>query len=241
MFDLVLFDLDGTLVDTADDLADSVNDVLGELGLEPVAADMARTWIGHGSRELITQAVAYRTHTPAARVRAERSEDLLQRFSAVHDLRCGSRSRLYPGVVESLKALDDLGLRMGVVTNREIRLGTRVLRTHGLYDWFNPIIGGDSLPARKPDALPIEHCMQLHEVPPERTLMVGDSSVDVAAGRNAGVTMWAVPYGYNGGRPIAEAGPDRVISGLPDIVRALREGHCPNPSYTNPQEKHPCP
>ena len=65
--------------------------------------------------------------------------------------------------------------------------------------------------------------------------------IDVAAGRNAGVTMWAVPYGYNGGRPIAEAGPDRVVSGLPDIVRALREEHCPNPSYTNPQEKHPCP
>jgi len=223
MYDLILFDLDGTLVDTAGDISDTANDVLLELGLAAVDESLARTWIGHGSRELMIQAYAHATGTDAAVLRLGSSvECLMEMFTRFHARRCGQRSTLFPQVRESLDALQALDIRMAVLTNREMRFARAVLEKHELQGYFDPVIAGDTLPAKKPDALTVNHCLREHGVSRKRALLIGDSAVDIATGRNAGIDCWVVPYGYNGGRPVIEDGPDRMIADLSWIVAAAR-------------------
>lgn len=211
-FDLVLFDLDGTLIETAPEIADAVNDTLSRLRLPAVSQQQVNDWIGHGTRELLIQALAFTGNTPAETVRHADSFRLIEaEFSVFYARRCGTRSRLYPHVRETLQALRASGVKLAVVTNKEGRYTETVLRSHDLLSLFDRVISGDTLPAKKPDPAGIHDCMQRFGVARERTLFVGDSSIDVATARNAGVTVWALPYGYNMGQPIEACGADRVI------------------------------
>lgn len=211
-FDLVLFDLDGTLIETAPEIADAVNDTLARFQLPAVSQQQVNDWIGHGTRELLIQALAFTGNTPAETVRHADSFRLIEaEFSVFYPRRCGTRSRLYPHVRETLQALRASGVKLAVVTNKEGRYTETVLRSHDLLPLFDRIISGDTLPVKKPDPAGIHDCMQRFGVARERTLFVGDSSIDVATARNAGVTVWALPYGYNMGQPIEACGADRVI------------------------------
>lgn len=213
MFDLVMFDLDGTLIETAPEICDAVNDTLHHFKLPAVTQQQVNDWIGHGTRELLIQALAYSRQTEVAAVRSSDSLALtLAEFDQHYQARCGTRSHLYPQVRETLGALRAQGVKLAVVTNKEARYTDTVLNAHQLMPLLDCVVSGDTLPTKKPDAAGVELCLAQFGVPRERALFVGDSSIDVATARNAGVAVWALPYGYNMGQPIAACAPDRVIA-----------------------------
>jgi phosphoglycolate phosphatase len=218
-FDLMLFDLDGTLIDTAPEIAATVNDVLSGEGLTPLPMADIRNWIGHGARETLRKAYAARTGDSLLGAGDVGTLDrLFAQFARHHASRVGTASTLFPGVGESLRALRRQGQAMAMVTNKEARFVDALLRAHGLSAWFSPVVAGDTLPVRKPDPRTVRYCLEHHAVAPGRAVLVGDSTVDVATARNAGVRCWAVNYGYNGGMPIESAGPDRVIGSLAALL-----------------------
>lgn len=211
-FGLVMFDLDGTLVETAPEIQDAVNDTLQRLGFAPVLLDQVERWIGQGTRELLVKALALRCGVaPAEVLRGELLATALTAFKADYARRCGTRSRPYPGVAQALSALRDRGTPCVVVTNKEREFTDAVLRRHGLDALLDGVVCGDTLPARKPDPAGVLQCLRDFDVPARDALFVGDSSIDVQTARNAGVRIWAVTYGYNMGSPIAEWRPDRLI------------------------------
>ncbi len=211
-FDLVMFDLDGTLIETAPEICDAVNDTLKHFGLPEVTQDQVDRWIGYGTRELLIQALAFVRKLSVDAVRAFDTLPLIAaEFDRHYQRRCGTRSQLYPQVREALQQLRQQGVRLAVVTNKEGRYTQTVLAAHALVPLFDRVVSGDSLPTKKPDPAGIHSCLAQFEVRPERALFVGDSSIDVATARNAGVPVWALPYGYNMGQPIEACAPDRVI------------------------------
>lgn len=212
LFDLVMFDLDGTLIETAPEIFDAVNDTLRRFDLPEVTQAHVNDWIGHGTRELLIQAIAHSGKTNVATVRASATLALIAaEFDKHYQSRCGTRSHLYPQVRETLVALRERGVKLAVVTNKEGRYTATVLDAHQLSPLFDRVVSGDTLPAKKPDPMGVQSCLDVFSVPAHRALFVGDSSIDVATARNAGVTVWALPYGYNMGQPIEACAPDRVI------------------------------
>lgn len=212
-FDLIMFDLDGTLIETAPEIMDAVNDTLRHFDLPEVTQQQVNDWIGHGTRELLIQALAFTGKTDVASVRASDSlAEIAAEFDKHYQSRCGTRSHLYPQVRETLVVLRERGVRTAVVTNKEGRYTATVLDAHQLMPLLDCVISGDTLPTKKPNPAGIQSCMAQFGVTASRALFVGDSSIDVATARNAGVAVWALPYGYNMGQPIEACGPDRVIA-----------------------------
>ena len=211
-FDLVMFDLDGTLIETAPEICDAVNDTLRRFDLAEVTQQQVNDWIGHGTRELLIQALAFSSNTDASAVRASDSlAPIAAEFDLHYQRRCGTRSHLYPQVRETLLALRARGVKLAVVTNKEGRYTATVLNAHQLTPLLDAVVSGDTLSTKKPDPAGVAHCLAQFGVARERALFVGDSSIDVATARQAGVAVWALPYGYNMGQPIEACAPDRVI------------------------------
>jgi len=202
-FDLVFFDLDGTLLESAAEIAGALNDTLVEVGLPPLTRHTVETWIGHGTRALLRRAFAGQPE--------DRFPVIQSSFAGHYLERCGTDSRPYPFVMEALAALKHRGIRRVVLTNKESRYTHRLLQAHGLEGEFDAVIAGDTLPVQKPDPEGIRLCLERFRVRADRALMVGDSAIDVQTARNAGVVVWVVPYGYNMGLPIEASQPDRII------------------------------
>lgn len=220
-FDLILFDLDGTLIETAPEICDAVNDTLRHLRLPEAAQDHVDRWIGHGTHELLLQAVAHARGQPLEAIRSDPGlPDIAAVFMRHYEQRCGTRSRLYPHVLPVLRSLRADGVRLAVVTNKETRYTERVLAAHFPQSLFDRVVCGDTLPRKKPDPAGIQSCLQHFGVARERALFVGDSSIDVATARNAGVAVWALPYGYNMGQAIEASAPDRVITDFRALTQA---------------------
>jgi phosphoglycolate phosphatase len=211
-FDLVMFDLDGTLIETAPEIADATNDALRDFSMPEVTQQQVNDWIGHGTRELLVKAIASVTGSTPDDVRnAADFQSRVAVFDKHYHLRCGTRSNLYPQVRETLVALRERGVKLAIVTNKEARFTESVLSFHQMQNMLDRVVSGDTFPTKKPDPAGINACLAQFGVAPERALFVGDSSIDVATARNAGVPVWALPYGYNMGQPIAACNPDRVI------------------------------
>ena len=214
-FDLVMFDLDGTLVETAPEILDAVNDALGRFGLPEVSQQQVDDWIGHGTLALLVKALAQITgFAPEVVKNSALLAQIVPVYNMAYNARCGTRSHLYPQVRETLTVLRQQGARLAVVTNKEGRYTQVVLAAHQLGGLFDAVISGDTLVTKKPDPAGVSHCLAQFGVTPERALFVGDSSIDVATARAAGVPVWMLPYGYNMGQPIEACAPDRII---PDI------------------------
>jgi phosphoglycolate phosphatase len=212
-FELVMFDLDGTLIATAPEIFDAVNDTLRQFNLQEVSQEQVVTWIGHGTRELLIKAVSLREQVDPQTLRGSAHFVEMNKAFDDHYLnRCGTRSALYPQVRETLTTLRQRGIKIAVVTNKEGRYTQAVLDAHGITPVIDLVVSGDTLPTKKPDAAGVMHCLQKFGVVPDRALFVGDSSIDVATARNAGVRVWALSYGYNMGEPIEASHPDRVIA-----------------------------
>jgi phosphoglycolate phosphatase len=215
----VIFDLDGTLIETAPEIADAVNDTLAHLGHTPAPQALVDGWIGHGTGELLIQALAWSRACSAEQVR--QGADLAgirSVFNQHYRRRCGTRSRLYPDVRDTLNALRAQGCRLALVTNKEKSYTDIVLRAHELQGLFHQVVAGDSLPTKKPDPAGVLACLEAWGLRPDQALFVGDSSIDAATARNAGTAVWLLPYGYNMGQPIDACRPDRVITSIKALL-----------------------
>ncbi|MBD9657522.1 phosphoglycolate phosphatase [Pseudomonas sp. PDM12] len=212
---LVMFDLDGTLVDSVPDLATAVDRMLVELGREPAGVERVRQWVGNGARVLVRRALAGGLDHSA--VGEAESEEALARFLDIY-ADCHELITLYPGVHELLEALSTAAVELAVVTNKPERFVAPLLEQVGLGGYFRWIIGGDTLPQQKPDPAALLQVMRLAGVSQAQSLFVGDSRTDVLAARAAGVPCVAVSYGYNHGRPVAEEAPQLVVDSLAELL-----------------------
>ncbi len=220
-FKLVIFDLDGTLIETAPEISDAVNDTLASVGLPSVSLHDVQRWIGHGALALLFKAVASVTGRDVEELRdAPDLQALTPQFDRNYAARCGTRSYLYPGARETLEVLRAQGLRMAVVTNKEARYTEAILAQHGLSAFFDLVVSGNTFPTRKPDPSGVLHVIDKLGVTAEQTLFVGDSSIDVSTARNAGVSVYLFSHGYNLGQSVSAAGADRVLDNF-DQLRSL--------------------
>lgn len=217
-FEAVLFDLDGTLIDTAPELADAVNTTLQHFGLPAADEAAVRGWIGHGTRALMEQALAAVSDRDS-----ELSLDtVMLEFGRNYRNISGTRSQLYAGVGETLEALHRRGVPMALVSNKESVYAKRLLSAHRLDRLFSLQLFGDSLAQKKPAPLPVLHCLSQLRVVPPHALFVGDSEIDVQTARAADVSVWLMSYGYRRQPLAADLGADRVISTMVDILPAVR-------------------
>lgn len=212
--EMILIDLDGTLIDTVPDLAWSVDVMMAQLGLPARGEAAVRRWIGNGAERLVKRALVNDYD-------GEPDEALFRRaypiFVEEYARNVCTHSRPFPGAVEGLEYLKSAGYRLGCVTNKPARFTEPLLRKLGLFDSFEIVISGDSLPRKKPDPEPLLHAARFFKVAPERSLMIGDSVNDVRAARAAGFQVVCVTYGYNHGQDIREAEPDAVIDSLTQL------------------------
>ena len=198
--DAVMVDLDGTMVNTLGDFAESLNRMLADLGLPAIAAEAIEPMVGKGSENLIRSVLA---HVGAADVDALYPR-AWQRYEHHYLALNGQFADLYPGVREGLQALRTMGLRMACLTNKPLSFAQPLLAAKGLDGFFDCVFGGDSFPRKKPDPMPLlETCKALGSQP-ARTLMIGDSSNDAQAAHAAGCPVVLMTYGYNHGQPITE-------------------------------------
>ncbi len=216
----ILFDLDGTLTDSAPDLAIAVDTMMRQLGLPPRGEDKVRQWVGNGAENLIRRALAddIAGNAPADLVNAARPL-----FKATYADNLCVHTRLYPGVLEGLQALRARGLRMACITNKPAEFAVPLLEKIGIAEFFKTVIGGECTPNKKPAPDALLLAAQRLGVEIGRTLMVGDSMNDVGAARNAGCPVVAVPYGYNHGQDIHDARPDAVIDSIADLWALLKK------------------
>lgn len=212
---LVMFDLDGTLIDSVPDLAEAVDRMLAELGRPPAGVEKVRDWVGNGARVLVRRALA--DDIDHAGVSETQTEEALARFLDIY-ADCHNLTALYPGVHELLETLSTAAVELAVVTNKPERFVAPLLEQVGLGGYFRWIIGGDTLPQQKPDPAALLQVMRLAGVEATQSLFVGDSRNDVLAARAAGVPCVAVSYGYNHGRPIAEEEPSLVVESLAELL-----------------------
>jgi phosphoglycolate phosphatase len=211
--DAVIFDLDGTLVDTAPDLGDALNHLLVEHRRNPIAPEGIRRMIGDGAAKLVERGFIASGGLPSP------LPSLVQRFLAIYEPIIADRSRPFPGVTATLARLVAAGIRLGVCTNKPDIATRRLLATLDLARYFDAVSGGD-VPARKPDARHLLGVIAQLAAPPERSLMVGDSTNDVMAARNAGIPVVVVSFGYTS-TPAAQLGADALIddfAALPGIL-----------------------
>ena len=226
-YDIVSFDLDGTLVDTAGEIAEAANRALESYGIARRPVPEITLLIGHGLRELMIKLLAQVLRDQpdlADRVRADAVLETLDRHYAETT---GTLATPYEGAHAALSQLASAGVKLACVTNKESRHALRVLQATGLEQYFDLTVGGDSLPEKKPHGSVLRHVVSKLDGDLRRTAHVGDLRTDVEAARNAGVAAWAVPYGYNAGSPIAEARPQKIFPGLMQVaehVLAARAG-----------------
>lgn len=211
---LVIFDLDGTLVDSVPDIAAAVDATAVAADLAPPGEDRVRDWVGNGSRMLIRRLLAHGQGREPDEGMLDEAHSL---FLAAYETRLVQESRVYPGGRELLAALAGRALPMACVTNKPERLARGVLDGLGLGDAFQWVLGGDSLPEKKPDPAPLRYVMEAAGVTPAETLLVGDSETDVAAARNAGCSIVVARYGYNQGFEQESAQPDVYFDALSEI------------------------
>lgn len=210
----VMVDLDGTLLDTAEDLAAAANAMLAEYGRAPLELAAVRSYIGRGIANLVR-----RCFGDAAS--AELPADAVDCFRRHYRITNGRQARIYPGVVEGLRAMHGLGLPLACVTNKASDFALPLLETTGLARWFALKVCGDTLAKIKPDPLPLLHICERFGVAPGEALLIGDSLNDVRAARAAGCPVVCVPYGYNEGAAVRAQDCDAIVPSLEAAARLL--------------------
>jgi phosphoglycolate phosphatase len=219
----VIFDLDGTLVDSAPDLAFAANRMLQALGAPGRDPALLATFIGKGIPRLVERALAGSLEGEADAALMARALPLYERY---YEEESGRRTTVYPGVAEGLEMLLGEGLPLACVTNKAERFTHALLDHMGLAHFFAVVVGGDTLAKKKPDPLPFRHVCERLGVAPGEALVVGDSRNDVAGARAAGCPVICVPYGYNEGEPVEALEGDAIVATLveaPRIVIASRK------------------
>lgn len=212
---LVMFDLDGTLMDSVPDLAAAVDKMLMLLGREPAGIERVRDWVGNGSRVLVRRALVGRLeHDGVGDELADEALALfMQAYAGGHEL-----TAVYPGVRECLDWLREREVKLAIITNKPAQFIEPLLEEKGLAGYFDWLVGGDTLPQQKPDPAALFWVMDKAGVAPSESLFVGDSRNDVRAAKAATVRCVALTYGYNHGEPIADEQPALVLDDLRELV-----------------------
>ena len=216
----VVIDLDGTLLDTAPDLADAACDMLAEMGRPAVPLETVKTYIGNGVSRLVKRLLT-------GDMDADPDPELFKQAYAIYQKHYGAnvsrKSRPFPGVVEGLDTLKAAGYHVACITNKAAVFTIPLLKDTGLHDYFELILSGDALPKRKPDPLPLLHACEKFGIKPEELLLIGDSLNDTQAARAAGCPVFCVPYGYNRGRSVNELDLDAVVPSILEATKLIRK------------------
>lgn len=216
--EMILIDVDGTLVDSVPDLAYCVDQMMLALDMPVHGEAKVRNWVGNGVERLVRRALI-------GQLDGEPDEALYERaypiFLELYAANTSQRSSLYPGVREGLDYLHAAGYALGCVTNKAAQFTIPLLQDLGIHDDFANIVCGDTLAKKKPDPLPLLHSAEVLGVAPDRSLMLGDSVSDVKAARAAGFQIVCMSYGYNHGVDIRESSPDAVIDSMAELKDLL--------------------
>ena len=215
-FQAAIVDLDGTMVDTVGDFEVALRRALADLGWPPVDRDFIARTVGKGSEHLLMRTLA-QVGAPSTLY-----EQAWERYQHHYIEINGRHSTLFPGVVEGLKALRALGLRLACLTNKPNAFARSLLALKGLDGYFDHAFGGDAFARKKPDPLPLLQTCRALGSPPARTLMIGDSRNDAEAARAAGCPVVLVSYGYNHGEPVTAAGADAIVDRIDAVPALLR-------------------
>lgn len=214
MPELVLIDVDGTLVDSVPDLAFSADQMMSQLGLPERGEDAVRHWVGNGIEKLVKRTLVNNLDDEP---NAELFDKALPIFWQVYENNICVRSRLYDGVIEGLDYMKYRGYRLGCVTNKARSFTIPLLEQIGIAPYFEVSICGDDTARKKPDPLPLLTAAGEFQVAPENSLMLGDSKSDVQAARAAGFQIICMSYGYNHGEDIRRYEPDAVIDSMIEL------------------------
>lgn len=217
---LVIFDLDGTLIDSAPDLALALNHTLATLDYETYSADIIRSWVGNGAQTLVKRGLNGSTQTdynidPAFFAKA------LDIFLDFYAKNLCVETMTYPNVLATLKSLKSLGYRLALVTNKPYDFIQPLLEGLELTGLFELCLGGDSLPKRKPDPMPLLHVCEELGVNASECLMVGDSKNDILAAKAAKMHSIGVSYGYNYGEDISIYKPEKAVDDFSAVYELL--------------------
>lgn len=211
----LVFDLDGTLVDSAPDLVATLNVILSQEGVAPLPLSEARDFIGHGARRLMERGFA----AQGLSIRPEAMPELFARFIAHYETHIADESRPFPGVIEALTEMKAAGARLAVCTNKLTGLSKQVLDALDLSRLFDAVIGADSAPAAKPDPRHLLTAIAAAGGDPVRAVMVGDAATDASAARAAKAPLILMTYGYTE-IPAAQLDPDILLDRFADVPDA---------------------
>jgi phosphoglycolate phosphatase len=214
-----LFDLDGTLVDTAPDLAAAANRMLGDLGRAALPEERIRDYVGKGVANLVNR--CFEASGGGEEEDRARAHAVFERH---YTAGIADRSRPYPGVVQGLEALERAGIAMGCVTNKAGRFTEPLLELTGLRRFFGVVVSGDTVERRKPHPDPMLYAAGKLGADPAETLVVGDSLNDVQSARAAGCAVVVVPYGYREGLALEDLGADAVVASVEEAARSITMG-----------------
>jgi len=210
----IVIDLDGTLLHTAPELAESANRMLHDMGRPAVSQDLLMSYIGNGIHWLVKRALTGDMHAEPDAALFDQALPIFEK----HYTELLLESKPFNGVVPGLEALKAAGYRLGCITNKVARYTEPLLKGLGLAHYFEIVLAGDTLPEKKPHPLPLLHSAKFFGAPIEQLLLVGDSLSDAQAARAAGCPIICVPYGYNHGEPVETLNVDAVI---PDLTAVL--------------------
>ena len=216
--EMILIDVDGTLVDSVPDLAYCVDEMMKQLDMPAHGEEKVRDWVGNGVERLTRRALI-------GQLDGEPDDALFEKaypiFLDLYAENTSKRSCLYPGVEEGIAYLKTANYKLGCVTNKASQFTIPLLKDLGVHDHFEIIICGDTLEKKKPDPMPLLHAADFFGVKPENAMMLGDSISDVKASRAAGFQIVCMSYGYNHGDDIRDANPDAVIDSMAELPNLL--------------------
>lgn len=213
---LLFFDLDGTLIDSRDDLADSVNLALAEMGFPLIPTESVYGFIGEGVFNLLLRSLrASREREPENEL-VDQAVDVFRRH---YDGNCLVKTRLYDGVAETLDALT--GFKKAVITNKPRDFSVKILEELGIAKYFDAVAGGDTYPKRKPDPMPLVETARALGIDIAECVMIGDSRVDIEAGKNAGIPTIGCVYGFRGREELIAGGADVLVEGFSELTESF--------------------
>ncbi len=215
---LIMIDVDGTLVDSVPDLSYCINKMMLKIGRKTWEEDKIRNWVGNGVETLVRRSLA-------GKLEVNEDDDMFAKaytiFIDLYAKNTSKRSSLYPGVLTGINYLIQQDYIIGCITNKAQQFTYPLLKDLNIFDKFKIIISGNTLSKKKPDPLPLLHAANHFKVPVKNCLMIGDSISDIYASRAAGFKIICMSYGYNHGKNIADFNPDLIIDSMVELKKIL--------------------